>query len=107
MLSIYSFGGGWCAGEQQWLTLCHQTIRCKGQAAAADLPTRARERLAKAQRLTTQLLATITLCFATLQVQVEALAPPPHLERTLVEQPIPALYLERVAARSTHAEPRH
>jgi hypothetical protein len=76
-------------------------------AAAADLPTRARERLAKAQRLTTQLLATITFFFATLQVQVEALALPLHLERALVEQLIPALYLERVAARSTHAEPRH
>ena len=76
-------------------------------AAAADLPTRARERLAKAQRLTTQLLATLTFFFATLQVQVEALALPPHLERALVEQLIPALYLERVAARSTHAEPRH
>jgi hypothetical protein len=74
---------------------------------AADLPTRARERLAKAQRLTTQLLATIPFFFATLQVQVEALALPPNLERALVEQLIPALYLERVAARSTHAEPRH
>jgi hypothetical protein len=40
-------------------------------------------------------------------VQVEALALPPHLERALVEQLIPALYLERVAARSTRAEPRH
>ncbi len=76
-------------------------------AAAANLPTRARERLAKAERLTTQLLATITFFFATLQVQVEALALPPHLERALVEQLIPALYLERVAARSTLAEPRH
>jgi hypothetical protein len=59
-------------------------------AAAADLPTRARERLAKAQRLTTQLLATLTFFFATLQVQVEALALPLHLERALVEQLIPA-----------------
>ena len=76
-------------------------------AAAAKLPTRARERLAKAQRLTTQLLATLTFFFATLQGQVEALALPPDLERVLVEQLIPALYLERVAARSTLAEPRH
>jgi hypothetical protein len=76
-------------------------------AAAANLPTRARERLAKAQRLTTQLLATLTFFFATLQLQIEALALPPDLERVLVEQLIPALYLERVAARSTHAEPRH
>ena len=39
--------------------------------------------------------------------RVEALALPLHMERTLVEELIPALYLERVAARSTHAEPRH
>ncbi len=76
-------------------------------AAAAELPTRAREHLAKAQRLTIQLLATLTFYFATLQVQIEALALPPDLERALVEELIPALYLERVAARSTHAEPRH
>jgi hypothetical protein len=76
-------------------------------AAAAELPTRAREHLAKAQRLTTQLLATITFFFATLQLQVEALGLPPSLETVLVEQLIPALYLERVAARSTHAESRH
>ncbi len=76
-------------------------------AATAELPTRARERLAKAQRLTTQLLATIAFFFATLQVQVEALALPPILERALAEQLIPALYLDRVAARSTHAEARH
>jgi len=76
-------------------------------AATADLPTRARERLAKAQRLTTQLLATIAFFFATLQAKVEALDLPPTLEAALVEQLIPALYLERVAARSTRAELRH
>ena len=81
--------------------------RLRRIAVAAELPTRARERLAKAQRLTTQLLATLTFFFATLQVQVEALALPLNLERALVEQLIPALYLERVAARSTRAEPRH
>ncbi|TMQ75989.1 hypothetical protein ACCUM_0211 [Candidatus Accumulibacter phosphatis] len=43
-------------------------------AQAAELPTRARERLAKAQRLTTQLLATFTFFFATLPLQIEALA---------------------------------
>ena len=76
-------------------------------AAATDLPTRARERLAKAQRLTTQLLATTAFFLATLQAKVEALALPPSVEAALVEQLILALYLERVAARSTRAEPRH
>jgi hypothetical protein len=76
-------------------------------AAAAELPTSARERLAKEQRLSPQLLATITFFFATLQGQVDAFVLPLTLERTLVEQLIPALYLERVAARSTHAKSRH
>ncbi len=76
-------------------------------AETADLPTRVRARLAKAQRLTTQLLATITFFFATLQAKVEALDLPPTVESTVVEQLIPALYLERVATRSNNAETRH
>ena len=81
--------------------------RLQGLAEAADLPTRARARLAKAQRLTTQLLATITFFFATLQAKVEALDLPPIVESAVVEQLIPALYLERVATRSNNAETRH
>jgi len=74
---------------------------------AADLPARARERLAKAQRLTTQLLATLAFFFATLQSKVETLNLPPDVEQAVIAQLIPALYLERVAERSTRAEPRH
>ena len=81
--------------------------RLRRLAEAAELPTRAREHLAKAQRLTIQWLATITFFFATLQAKVEALALAPTVETAVVEQLIPALYLERVAARSTRAEPRH
>ena len=81
--------------------------RLRRIASDAQLPARARERLAKAQRLTPQLLATIPFFFTTLPWQVEALALPSPLERALVEQLIPALYLERVASRSSHAEPRH
>ncbi|MCP4826124.1 MAG: hypothetical protein GY892_18725 [Shimia sp.] len=81
--------------------------RLQRLAEVADLPTRARARLAKAQRLTTRLLATITFFFATLLAKVEALDLPPGVESAVVEQLIPALYLERVAARSTGAETRH
>ncbi len=81
--------------------------RLQQLADAADLPTRARARLAKAERLTIQFLATITFFFATVQAKVEALNLSPALEHALLTQVIPALYLERVAARSTHAEPRH
>lgn len=81
--------------------------RLRGLAEAADLPNRARERLAKAERLTVQWLATLTFFFATVTAKVEALALPPPLETAVLEQLVPALYLERAAARSANAETRH
>ncbi len=42
-----------------------------------------------------------------MQAKVEVLDLPPIVEAAVVEQLIPALYLERVAARSTGAEARH
>jgi hypothetical protein len=74
---------------------------------AINLPERARERIAKAERLTTQLLATLTFFFATIQAKVEALGLAPEIEMLVHQQLIPAIYLERVAARSTRAERRH
>jgi hypothetical protein len=74
---------------------------------AISLPERARERIAKAERLTTQLLATLTFFFATIQAKVEALGLSPEIETLVHQQLIPAIYLERVAARSTRAERRH
>jgi hypothetical protein len=74
---------------------------------AAGLPARARERLAKAQRLTVQWLATLAFFFATLHTRVEALDLPPELEQAVLAQLLPALYLERVAGRCAHANDRH
>ncbi len=71
---------------------------------AADLPARARERLAKAQRLTVQWLATLAFVLATVQTRVAALDLAPDLEHAVFTQLIPALYLERVAGRSAHAD---
>ncbi len=75
-------------------------------AEAADLPERARRRLAKARRVTTELLATVTFFFALVQAKVEALGLPQELETAVYENLVPALYLERVAGRSDHAEHR-
>ena len=75
-------------------------------AEAADLPRRARERIEKGKRVTTQLLATIAFFFATLHAKVEALNLPPALETALCEHLIPAIDLDRVADRCTHAEQR-
>jgi hypothetical protein len=85
----------------------HLWTRLSHLADAADLPTRARERIAKAQRLTVHWLAYLTFFFATLQARVEALDLAPDVEEAVLTQLIPALYLERVAARSTQAETRH
>jgi hypothetical protein len=54
-----------------------------------------------------QWLATLAFFFATVTARVEALALSPELEAAVLEQLIPALYLERVAARSTAAATRH
>lgn len=86
--------------EQVW-------TRLSRLADATDLPARARERLAKAQRLTVHWLAYLTFFFTTLQTRVEALDLAPELEQAVLTELIPALYLERAAARSKQADSRH
>lgn len=81
--------------------------RLEHLAAAADLPTRARQQIEKAQRVTAQLLATLVFFFTTLHAKVEALNLAPALEMALHERLIPAIYLDRVADRSSDAEQRH
>jgi hypothetical protein len=51
-------------------------------------------------------LATVSFFFATLQAKVEALNLTPEIEQSVRERLIPAIYLERVAERSTQAEQR-
>jgi hypothetical protein len=80
--------------------------RLEQLANGADLPTRSRQKIAKARRVTTQLLATVSFFFATLQAKVEALNLTPEIEQSVRERLIPAIYLERVAERSTQAEQR-
>jgi len=77
--------------------------RLERLAEAADLPARARAHLEKAKRLNTALLATIAFFFATVQQRVEALNLAADIEVSVHQQLIPAIYLERVAARSTRA----
>lgn len=72
----------------------------------ADLPARARERIAKAQRVTTQLIATIAFFFASVQASIEALNLAPEIEIALSQHLIPAIYMDRVAGRSPDAAQR-
>lgn len=81
--------------------------RLQRRAVAADLSARAGEQLAKAQRLTVNWLAYLAFFFATVETRGTALDRAPELQQALLTQLIPALYLERVAARSTRAETRH
>ena len=72
----------------------------------ADLAQRARERIAKAKRVTTQLLATLHFYVATVEAKVEALNLAPEIEAAVHRQLIPAIYLEDAAERSSNAEAR-
>ncbi|MEA1053295.1 hypothetical protein U5801_26340 [Lamprobacter modestohalophilus] len=56
--------------------------------------------------MNTALLATIAFFFATVQQRVEALSLTPDLETAVLEQLIPAIYLERVATKCSRAEER-
>ena len=82
-----------------WARLAHL-------AEAADLPARAREHIAKAQRLTVQWLATLAFFWGTVQTRIDALDLAPDMEHAVLTQLLPALYLARVAGRRTHVEDR-
>jgi hypothetical protein len=73
---------------------------------AAGLSERACAHLAKAQRLTGALMATLAFFLASVQMRVDALNLSPAMEQAMLTALIPALYLERVAARAPHAEAR-
>lgn len=67
----------------------------------ASLSQRCRERLQKARRVVTDLLATVTFFIMTVTAKIEALDLAPAVESVVLKQLIPALYLQRVAAQTT------
>jgi len=73
---------------------------------AASLSQRCRERLHKARRVVTDLLATVTFFIMTITAKIEALDLAPEVESVVLNQLIPALYLRRVAAQTTDGEHR-
>jgi hypothetical protein len=81
--------------------------RLEAIAEAADLSERLCAHLAKAKRLTDSLVATLAFFFMLVNSRVQALDLAPAIEQAMRNDLIPALYLERVAKRSTHAEQRH
>jgi hypothetical protein len=81
--------------------------RLEAIAEEADLSERLRTHLAKAKRLTHSLVATLAFFFMMVNTRVQALDLAPAIEQAMLDDVIPALYLERVAARSTRAAHRH
>lgn len=73
----------------------------------AALSERLCAHLAKAKRLTAALVATLAFFFMTVTTRVHALDLAPVIEQAMLDDLIPALYLERAAERSPHAEQRH
>jgi hypothetical protein len=73
----------------------------------AQLSDRLGAHLAKAKRLTHRLVATLAFFFMTITTRVQALNLAPAIEQAMLNELIPALYLERVAERSIRAEQRH
>jgi hypothetical protein len=81
--------------------------RLEAIAAEADLSERLCGHPSKAKRLTHSLVATLTFFFMMVNTRVQALDLAPAIEQAMLDDFIPALDLERAAARSTRAEPRH
>jgi len=72
----------------------------------ASLSQRCRERLQKARRVVIDMLATVTFFIMTVTAKIEALDLAPEVESVVLNQLIPALYLQRVAAQTTDREQR-
>ena len=72
-----------------------------------NLSERLGAHLAKAKRLTHSLVATLAFFFMMVNSRVQALDLAPAIEQAMLNDLIPALYLERAAARSSRAEQRH
>ncbi|NEV65310.1 DUF6399 domain-containing protein [Thiorhodococcus minor] len=81
--------------------------RLETLAEKADLSERLCAHLAKAKRLTGGLVATLALFFMTATARVQALDLAPAIEQAMLDDLIPALYLERAVERRTRAEQRH
>ncbi|WP_240906077.1 DUF6399 domain-containing protein, partial [Thiorhodococcus mannitoliphagus] len=81
--------------------------RLEAIAEEADLSERLCAHLAKAKRLTHSLVATLAFLFMMVNTRVQALDLAPAIEQAMLNDLIPALYLERAAARNTRAEQRH
>lgn len=73
----------------------------------ANLSERGVQKIYKAKRVVTHMVATIAFFFLTIRAKVEALGLPPQVENGVYEQLIPGIYLSQVAGKAPEAEQRH
>lgn len=73
----------------------------------AGLPERCRQKIRKAKRMVTQMVATIAFVVLSVTAKIEALRLTPKQEKAMLTQLIPALYLKRLAAQAQTADTRH
>ena len=76
-------------------------------ASQANLSERGLQKIHKAQRVVTHMVATIAFFFLTLRTKVEALGLSPRVEQAVYEHLIPGIYLSLVASKAPEAEQRH
>jgi hypothetical protein len=75
--------------------------------AEAGLPERCLQRIEKAQRVVSDMVATIACLWLTVRAKVEALALAPAVEHAVYDAVMPAISLALAAQKTTRAEQRH
>lgn len=75
-------------------------------AETASLSQRCAERIAKARRVLNDMLATVSFFIVTVTAWIEALELAPEVEKAVLNQLIPALYLRRVAEKTDTVDER-
>lgn len=73
----------------------------------AGLSERCRQKIRKAQRMVTQMVATIAFVVLSVTAKIEALSLTPSQEEAVFTQLIPALYLTRLAEQAQTTDTRH
>jgi len=93
--------------EEVSSSLAHLFSTLEQIAHQANLSERCLQKIHKAQRVVTQMVATIAFFFLTLRTKVEALGLSPRVEQAVYEHLIPGIYLSLVASKAPEAEQRH
>lgn len=93
--------------EEIAVSLEHHFTTVEQIAHQAKLSEPSLQKIHKAKRVVTQMVATIAFFFLTLRAKVEALGLPSGVENAVYAQLIPGIYLSLVARKAPTAEQRH